>query len=259
MFRLYASFLSLFRNKEVLTTRNQIAMSRILLSVFSFAFILTSYAQSSVSAAKIMSDIKNGKNISYEGVTITGVLDFTYRNSKEDKLGNHAWWNGSNTVNEDIEVEINFVNCTFEDDVLAYIHVEKTGYTYTADFERNVTFKKCDFKRDAMFKYSEFDGDADFSGTKFGRDNSFKYAEFDNKADFSKTVFEEDAIFKYAEFDEGVSFNGANFRDSWDIKYLDVRGIFSIDRMEVGKEIDAKYTEINGQSFTKYLYESKRN
>lgn len=234
-------------------------MSRILLSAFSFALVFASLAQSSVSAAKIMNDIKNGKDISYEGVTITGILDFTYHYSKEDKLGNHAWWNGSNTVNEDIEVEINFVNCTFEDDVLAYIHVEKSGYTFTADFEKNVTFKNCDFQRKAMFKYSEFDGDVNFSGTKFGNENSFKYAEFDNRADFSKTVFSEDAIFKYAEFDEGVSFNGANFRDSWDIKYLDVRGVFNIDRMEVGREIDAKYTEINGQSFTKYLYESKRN
>ena len=216
-------------------------------------------AQISISASKIMSDIKKGKDITYSNMTITGELDFTFRSEKENNLGTHRWWDGSNTVNEDIDVEISFVNCTFEDDVLAYIHIERSGYTFTADFEEEVTFKNCDFKRNAMFKYSEFDEEVDFSETKFNRENTFKYAEFDEKANFANTMFDDDAIFKYAEFDNGVSFSGAEFRESLDIKYLDVRGMFDIDRMEVADDIDAKYTEINGESFTKYLYKSRKN
>ncbi len=220
--------------------------------------LLTSFGQTTVSASKIMNDIKDGQAISYDNATITGTLDFTYRNAKEDDLGRHKWYHGTNTVNEDIEVPISFVNCKFEDDVLAYIHVERSGYTFTADFERQVKFKDCTFNGDAMFKYSEFDRNVDFSGSKFNRKSTFKYAEFDDQADFSKTYFEDDAIFKYAEFDEGVSFNSAEFMESLDIKYLEVRGLFDIDRMEVRDDIDAKYTEINGKSFAKYLYQARR-
>jgi hypothetical protein len=234
-------------------------MIRLLLTGILIATFSALSAQQTISAAKIMDDIKKGKDISYENVTITGILDFTYHYSKQDKLGTHSWWEGSNTVKEDIEVSVSFVNCVFDSDVLAYIHKEKTGYTFTADFDKAVTFRNCEFKGDAMFKYSEFDGAVDFSGTTFSRDNSFKYAEFEDKANFSKSIFREDAIFKYAKFFEGVSFNGAEFREYLDIKYLKVTGRFDIDRMEVGNDIDAKYTEINGSSFAKYLYEARRN
>ncbi|MCP4459291.1 MAG: hypothetical protein GY816_14920 [Cytophagales bacterium] len=233
-----------------------------LLTLASVLYLITgthTFSQNTVNALKIMEDIREGNNISYSGVTIKGGLDFTYRNSKEDKLGTHKWWDGSNTVNEEIEVEISFNNCTFEDDVLAYIHVDRSGYTFTADFEESVTFKNCDFKGKAMFKYSEFDEVVTFEGSKFNRENSFKYAEFDQNANFSSTMFDDDAIFKYTEFENGVSFNGAEFRESLNIKYLDVSGMFDIDRMEVEDDIDAKYTEINGESFTKYLYKSRKN
>lgn len=230
------------------------------LSLLLLAFISTqATAQISMSASKIMNEIKKGKDITYSNMTITGELDFTYRRDKEDNLGTHRWWDGTNTVTEDIEVKISFVNCTFEDDVLAYIHIERSGYTFTADFEEKVTFKKCTFKRNAMFKYSEFDEEVDFSGSKFNRNNSFKYAEFDERANFANTMFEDDAIFKYTEFDNGVNFSGAEFRESLNIKYLDVHGMFNIDQMEVADDIDAKYTEINGESFTKYLYKSRKN
>ena len=231
-----------------------------------------------------MADIQNGKDISYEDITITGELDFTYRGDKEDRLGIHSFWNGfwngDNTVNEEIDVEISFINCTFEDDVLAYIHLEKSGYTFTADFERKVTFENCNFKENSMFKYSEFDREASFKGSTFNRDNSFKYAEFNEAANFSKTIFDEDAIFKYAvfdehanfsnarfdedaifkytEFDNGATFNGAEFRESWNIKYIDVSGSFDIERMETNT-IDSKYSDINGRSFVKYLYGSRKN
>jgi len=218
-----------------------------------------SYAQISIRASKIMDDIKDGKDITYSNMTIEGDLDFTYMAEKDGNLGSHRWWNGTNTVNEQIDVEISFVNCTFEDDVLAYIHVERTGYTFTADFEREVTFKNCNFRGDAMFKYSQFDREVTFEGSKFNRKNSFKYAEFDERANFADTMFDDDANFKYTEFDDGVSFNGVEFRESLNIKYLDVRGDFDIDGMEVADDIDAKYTEINGRSFTKYLYNSRKN
>jgi len=234
-------------------------MTKFFLSFLIVLSVASVSAQRTVSAAKIMDDIKKGKDISYENVTVTGVLDFTYHLAKADKYTKYAWWNGSNAVKEEIESEISFLNCTFDSDVLAYIHVEESGYTFTADFEKPVTFRNCEFTRNAMFKYSLFDESVDFSGSIFWRDNTFKYAEFESKATFSKATFKKDAIFKYAKFNEGVSFFGANFKEHLDIKYLNVSGQFDIHNMEVGHDIDAKYTEINGKSFAKYLYEARRN
>ena len=233
---------------------------RIAMLLFFGIFMIRAFAQNTVSAYKIMEDIKDGKSISYENVTITGELDFTYMEEKLPDLPKKSrWWNngGSNTVKESVDVNISFVNCTFEEDVLAYIHDDPSGYTFTADFDKDVVFRNCEFKRNAMFKYSDFDDNADFSGTKFQRESTFKYAEFDESADFSDTYFDDDATFKYAQFDEGASFKDAVFEESLNIKYMKARGDFDISGMDVRDDIDAKYTRINGRSFTNYLIDSR--
>ena len=233
---------------------------RIIILVLFGLFSARAFAQQSVSASNIMKDIREGKSISYENVTIVGALDFTYMAEKlPDLPDNKKWWkNGStNTVEESIDVAISFINCQFEDDVLAYIHDEESGYTFIADFDKEVTFKNCDFKRNAMFKYSDFDDKTSFQGSIFKRETTFKYAEFDEKADFSETYFDDDATFKYAQFDEGANFKDARFEESWNIKYMEMKGDFEIDGIEVKDEIDAKYTKINGRSFSSYLISSK--
>ena len=238
-----------------LSTKLRIAM----LLLFSI-FVIYAFAQNTVQASKIMEDIREGKSIAYENVVIVGELDFTYMAEKMPDLPKKSkWWNngGGNTVEESIDVSVSFKRCIFQDDVLAYIHDDPSGYTFTADFDKEVIFSNCEFKKNAMFKYSDFDDKADFSGSQFQRKTTFKYAEFDEKADFSNTRFEDDATFKYAQFDEGASFNSAIFEESWNIKYLNARGEFDIAGLDVGDDIDAKYTKINGRSFTNYLIESR--
>lgn len=233
---------------------------RIVMLLFFSIFMLRAFAQTTVSASKIMEDVREGKNISYENATIVGELDFTYMSEKMPDLPKKSkWWNngGDNTVEESIDVNISFTNCKFEDDVLAYIHDDRSGYTFTADFDKDVVFKGCEFKENAMFKYSDFDGKADFSGTKFQRKSTFKYAEFDETADFSDSYFDDDATFKYAQFDEGASFKNAVFDESWNIKYMKARGEFDIAGLDVRDDIDAKYTKINGRSFTNYLIDMR--
>lgn len=221
-------------------------------------FSVRALAQQTVSASQIMDDIQDGKDIVYENVTIEGDLDFTYMDYKIDDLPSKSrWWNqSSNEVDEEIEVKISFVNCTFNDDVLAYIHDDPSNYTFTADFEEDVTFKNCVFNRKAMFKYSSFEEGANFEGSTFKRQSTFKYAEFEEYSSFANTTFDDDAIFKYSDFDSGVSFEGAVFEETLNIKYLDVRGDFNINRMEVD-DVDAKYTTINGKSFSSYLLSSR--
>ena len=112
--------------------------------------IRTIHAQSIINASDIMIAIKNGDNIRYSNATIKGVLDFTYMKETLPNLSKrNRWWNngGSNTITKEIKNEIYFINCTFTDDVLAYIPHEDSGYTFVANFKNNVTFKNCFFRK----------------------------------------------------------------------------------------------------------------
>jgi hypothetical protein len=230
------------------------------LILFVFLFSTNVIAQQTVNASDIMRDIKMGKTVSYDNVTITGTLDMTYMNEKLPDLPKRkSWWKngGSNSVEQQIEGSISFTNCTFEDNVYAYFHDENSEYTFIANFENDVRFTNCTFKGEALFKYSEFERNADFKGSTFGDRTTFKYAKFEENVSFANTVFDEDAIFKYTNFKNGVSFNKANFRDNLDIKYTNVKGEFDISNMTVSNDIDSKYTKINGKGFNKYLLESR--
>ncbi len=242
---------------KIQSFNNSIRLLSFLLVVFLTSNVI---AQQTVKASDILKDIKKGKTISYENVTITGILDMTYMDDKlPDLPKKHKWYNngGSNTVEETVESKILFVNCVFEGDVLAYIHDEDSKYTFIANFENDVRFKNCQFKRNAMFKYSDFEGNADFSGSKFEEDTTFKYTEFDNRVSFANTVFEESATFKYTKFKEGVSFKNARFEEDLNFKYTKVRGDFNISGMSVAYDINSKYTDINGKGLSSYLIDSK--
>ena len=232
-----------------------------LITLFLSLFITISLvAQNTLDAKDILNDIKNGKNVSYENVTITGIFDMTFMDDKSSELPKkHKWYNngGSNSVEYQVEGKVSFVNCVFEDNVFAYIHNEDSKYTFIANFEDDVQFKDCTFKANALFKYSDFERSADFSGSKFKENTTFKYAKFDEGANFSNTVFEEDAIFKYSEFRRGVSFNNAKFEENLNLKYTKVNGDFDIKGMSVAYDIDSKYTKINGKGFSKYLLNSR--
>ena len=253
-----------------------------LLAISLFLAANLSFGQKKIEASDIMKDIKNGKTISYNNTIIEGTLDFTFMQDAMTKLPErkkNSWWNtnsnSDNKVEKTIENKISFINCTFKDDVLAYIPDENSGYTFTASFENEVIFKDCTFERKAMFKYSRFERNSNFQGSKFEDDNTFKYAKFDKdisfehttfkepatfkyakfnrNVSFSNSVFEETATFKYAKFSDGVSFKNTNFKEDLIIKYTEISGDFDISGMNVAYEIDSKYTKINGKSFNKYL------
>jgi hypothetical protein len=251
-----------------------------------FLFSLICYSQNTIEAKDIMIALKDGKAISYQNKIIVGTLDFTFMEDALKKLPKkkkrNSWWgngNVNNKVDNLIEVAISFTNCTFRDDVLAYIPDEDSGYTFTADFEKDVIFKNCSFERKAMFKYSNFESDTDFSGatfnddttfkyakfdrtisfkqTKFSEIATFKYAEFDRNVSFAEAIFEDSAVFKYTKFYDGVSFKKTNFEEDLNIKYMKVTGDFNISGMQVAYEIDSKYTKINGKDFNKYLLNNR--
>jgi len=257
-----------------------------LLSTILFLSTLISFSQKKINASDIMEDIKDGKDISYNNSTIVGVLDFTFMDEALQNLPKKkkSWWNwgnnySDNTVKKIIENKISFTNCTFTDDVLAYIPDENSGYTFVASFEEKVIFSKCIFERKAMFKYSKFEREADFTDANFEDDTTFKYAKFDQNISFSNTkfrepatfkntkfrkkvsfensIFEESATFKYTKFYNGVSFKNVAFNEDLNLKYTEVSGDFDITGMKVAYDIDSKYTKINGKSFNKYLLNNR--
>lgn len=231
---------------------------QLMLLLCAMVFTTSLTAQTKVKASDIMEAMKKGEDVSYENVTVSGILDFTYMDEKLDDLPRRSrWWrNGDNEVEEYIESKVTFKNVVFEDDVLAYYHDKRSKYTFTADFEKQVIFENCDFKRNAMFKYSTFEDGASFAGSSFNDENTFKYAEFEGIADFSDTYFDDDAIFKYTEFKEGASFKAAKFDRSLDMKYTKVRGDFDLKGMDVRWDIETKYAEVNGRSFNRYLLDN---
>jgi uncharacterized protein YjbI with pentapeptide repeats len=247
-------------------------------TVIALFLTLSIAAQNKIDARRIMSDIKNGKDITYKNATIVGTLDFTFMEEKMDKLPKRrkkSWWNKGNSDNKiekQITNNVSFVNCTFEDNVFAYIHDEDTGYTFVANFEKDAIFKDCTFREMSMFKYTKFDETADFSNTKFNGESTFKYADFKNDVSFANTfygesstfkysvfrnnvsfanaIFKETATFKYANFKEGVSFNKTRFEEDLIIKYTKVNGAFDVTGMHVEYEVDSKYSSINGKKFS---------
>ena len=256
---------------------------KLLFVITLFLISTITIAQKKIEASNIIKDIKAGKSISLHNATIIGVLDFTFMNEALKKTTHpkkNSWfnWNSNNSTNEIkkiIDVNISFTNCTFKDDVLAYIPNKESELTFTASFEEETIFKNCIFEDKAMFKYSQFEKYTDFSGSVFKGDSTFKYAKFDNKVSFINTTFNEIATFKYAKFNHnvsfsdstfeesatfkytqilnGISFKNTNFKEDLNIKYMKVSGNFNITNMKVGYEIDSKYTKINGKSFNKYL------
>jgi len=236
--------------------RTQKNMTSYLLLLCTFFLTTSIIAQQTVKAEEILSAIKNGKDVSYKNVTITGTLDLTFMDEKAPELPKKRKWyknNGSNSIEEQIEGKVSFINCVFSDNVFAYIHDEDSEYTFIANFEDDVIFKNCTFKGNALFKYSDFERNADFSGSKFEENTTFKYAKFDKNVSFTNTTFDEDAIFKYSEFRNGVSFGDAKFKGNLNLKYTKVNGDFDVKGMDVTYSINSKYTKINGKSFTKYL------
>ncbi|MEQ6122879.1 pentapeptide repeat-containing protein [Pseudotenacibaculum sp. MALMAid0570] len=257
--------------------KNKITLLTLIFTLVSFV----GFSQKTVNASDIIKDIKAGKDVSINNAIIEGVLDFTYMDEKLEDLPKRKkrWWkgnNGDNKVKNLIETKISFVNCTFKDDVLAYIpDSDDSGYTFVASFEDDAIFKDCVFQRKAMFKYSYFENESSFENADFQDDTTFKYSKFKKTASFKNTNFENGATFKYAnfanfisfanstfketttfkytKFNDGVSFKDVRFEEDLNIKYTEVHGKFDISGMKVAYDIDSKYTKINGKSFSRYL------
>ena len=213
-------------------------------------------AQTKVKAGDIINQINEGKTVSYNNVEVEGSLDLTDLENRRQRSSD-SWFDDNDTYESSVEVSISFTNCTFQGDVLAYYHIERSGDTFIANFERDVVFKNCTFKNASEFKYSEFGGIADFSGTVFNDEANFKYAEFSTGPSFADVRFEDGADFKYTEFPRGTSFKQATFYGLANFKYSKFRSPVNLTNVAFKGNEDFKYTRVDGRSFTSYLLENR--
>ena len=213
-------------------------------------------AQTKIKSGDIITQINDGKNINYNNVEIIGQLDFTDLKNRTNKHTYGNWYSDNDTYESTVEVVISFSNCTFPDDVIAYYHLERSGDTFIAHFERGVTFKNCTFKRASEFKYSEFEDVVDFTGSTFNRSANFKYAEFSQGPSFAEVKFEDGADFKYTEFPRETSFKKATFYGLANFKYTKFSSPLNLENVSFRGQEDFKYTKIDGRSFTSYLLQN---
>lgn len=249
------------------------------------------YGQKSVNAEDIIKQIDDGQNVKYENVTITGHLDFTRINESEPDKGKRKRRSfldkieslvshGTNEILYYVEVPVEFINCKFEGDVIAYYYDDYDDLTHNAVFYEDVKFLGCEFREasefkyarfekaadfsknvfseEALFKYAEFSEPISFAGSKFNDDVIFKYTKFNDYVDMSDTYFRREADFKYTDFDYGVSLENAVFDGFANFKYAEFDEPSNLDNVEFNDDVDFKYTDYEGDSIIKHLIKSRR-
>lgn len=251
--------------------------------VFILAIPLIAHAQNPVQAEDIIDQINAGKAVRYQNAVILGDLDFTsvedvtpdkpYRLLKAGRFGS------TQSYSCHVKSPVFFIDCTFQGDVLAYVHIDRKNETYNVIFYEDVSFEGCEFEKasafkyvkfekkanfekteyseEVLFKYTRFSTDVSFAGSVFHDYANFKYTKFPESVDFSNAVFGYHADFKYTKFPEGVNFEDAKFNRFANFKYTKFSEPLNFDRVEFDGDTDFKYTTIDGRSFTSYLLKRK--
>ncbi len=248
-----------------------------------FSFLLFSaaaFAQPQVNAKDILKSIDEGKAVEYTGVEIVGDLDLTSiqdrvpdKDNKRSRRSTHTFW-------YHVRSPLKFIDCTFQDDVIAYYHDDRKNETHNvvfhaeagftgcefqgksafkySTFHEKVDFSKTSYRKEALFKYTKFKTEISFAGSTFAKDANFKYTEFPKNADFAGAEFQDLANFKYTEFPHGVSFKNAVFQSDANFKYTKFSEPFDFEGTEFEDSADFKYTKLEGKSFTLYLLKNKK-
>ena len=210
---------------------------RLVLLLF-FVFSSFIIADARIESQTIIESIRDGEAVQFQYKTITNDLDFTELCDKdsalpekeetvmEKVLGIFVDINieENQEVQCDIEVQIEFIDCTFQDRVVGWVNDEENAISYNAVFQDKVEFSNCNFKDEFLFKYSKFNGKTNFSENKFKKAALFKYADFIQSVSFAKSIFSKEANFKYTSFPQRANFSGSHFNNTANFKYTTIDG-----------------------------------
>lgn len=254
-------------------------------SIFAIILLLIpalTTAQSRVRAEDILQQINDGKAVQFTNAVIEGDLDLTSLKDWTPDKNNRgkSRWNSTRTYWHHVRSSLKFIDCTFNNDVIAYHHDKWKNETRNVIFHEDTSFSGCRFKEDSAFKYVHFEKDADFerasfsrealfkytrfsnkisfAGASFGRSANFKYTKFPDHVNFSESEFRREANFKYTKFPRGVSFKNAGFKSFANFKYTKFSDPFEFEGTDFEGDIDLKYTKLNGRSFNRYLLSNRK-
>lgn len=248
------------------------------LLLLAFVTVMPTLAQSTISASAIIAKINRNETVSYRNVTITGDLDLTSLDNRNE-VREGSWKGDSQEFLSVVNVPLSFKDCRFTGKVLAYRTDEQnerrllkmSNTVYNTDFTEAVTIENCTFEKDAAFKYStfrqraiftdntfrddvlfkytKFRSAADFSGSTFQGYADFKYTKFDESSTFEKVAFGRYADFKYTKFEESVDFRQTRFSNTADFKYTKFPRGTNFDNARFDGSTDFKYTTLDGRKF----------
>lgn len=157
------------------------------------------YAQKKVSSAELISQIREGKNLSYENVTIIGDIDVSnFGNAIETGLYPE---NGKTVyvLSNFVRQPVSFKNCTFKGKLTFCYKTESSSEKreYRIEFTNDVTFQNCTFEKDADFELTNFDKAVSFEGSVFKEQPRFVRMGLNLKPNLDGLKLEKGCLFQF--------------------------------------------------------------
>ena len=174
-------------------------MKKNLFTAVILCFAVGVYAQKEVSAAELISQISEGKNLSYENITITGDIDVS-------KLGNATETGKYPENGKTVYVLSNFVkqpvyfkNCTFKGRLIFCYKTESNSEKreYRVEFTDDVIFQYCTFERLVDFELTNFDKAVSFEGSVFKEQPRFVRMGLDQKPNLDRLKLDKGCLYQF--------------------------------------------------------------
>jgi hypothetical protein len=157
------------------------------------------YAQKEISSAEIISQISEGRNLSYENVIITGDIDvLNFGNAIE--TGKYPE-NGKTVyvLSKFVRQPVSFKNCTFKGR-LTFCHKTESSSEkkeYRIEFSNDVAFKNCTFEKAVDFELTNFDKAVSFEGSIFQEQPRFVRMGLLQKPNLNGMKLEKGCLFQF--------------------------------------------------------------
>ena len=246
---------------------------KILIPIIIISNLFSDTSPVQIESYKLIDQMKNGNAVKYENKVFIGNLDFTelydkhnlisedQETIKEKIISYFIDINVSgNEIKYDVDVPVEFINCTFQGKVIGWVNDEETGASYNAVFQNETIFVKCIFIEEVLFKYSEFNGPTDFSENQYNKLVLFKYADFSEGASFEKSFFLKEANFKYTGFSGKTTFARSKFNGNANFKYTEFDDHVDFSNTIFLEEANFKYTDFSrGVSFANSIFSTLSN
>jgi uncharacterized protein YjbI with pentapeptide repeats len=201
-----------------------------------------------IEANEILKLISKGKDVFIYNKTIKGELDLT-------SSGNEVVENQS-IVRKYIPVGITFINCFFEENLIASKMIEKNKHQARVIclFNRNVTFSKCQFNGIVNFTDVKIDNAANFEKSIFYKEANFEGLTLGNaNTSFSECIFKGISKFQRINSLGNVSFLNTTFDNVANFQMSRIFGDLQFGASKINDRFLFELVNISGRSFFEYV------